>query len=127
ERWFPKPEQLQNAAGMHRFVWNLAWGSSGAQETEEVSEDDFLAPRGPHAIPGEYELRLTVDGKTLNQPLKLVMDPRVQPTPKDLQEQLRLGREIFDQTGPSRKALAEADAIRDQLLQAEEKLGTADS
>ena len=40
---------------------------------------------------------------------------------------MRLGREIFDQTGPSRKALAEADAIRDQLLQAEEKLGTADS
>jgi len=127
ERWFPKPEQLENSPGMHRFVWNLAWGSSGMQETEAVSEDDYLAPRGPRAIPGQYEVRLTVDGKTSTQPLKIIMDPRVQANSKDLQEQLRLAREIFDQTRASRKALAEADAVRDQLAQAEQKIPSTDA
>ncbi len=127
ERWFPKPELLEKSAGMHRFVWNLAWGSSGAQETGEVSEDDYLAPRGPHALPGEYEVRLTVDGKTLTQPLKLIMDPRVQANPKDLQDQLRLALEIFQQTQSPRKALAEADAVRDQLAQIGLKLGSTNA
>jgi photosystem II stability/assembly factor-like uncharacterized protein len=126
ERWFPKPELLETSAGMHRFVWNLAWGSSGAQETSEVSEEDFLAPRGPKAIPGNYEVRLTVDDKTWTQPLKLVMDPRVQGSPRDFEEQLRLGREIYEQTRFSRKALAEADAVRAQLVEIEQKLAAND-
>lgn len=122
ERWFPKPELLETGTGMHRFVWNLAWGSSGAQETSEVSEEDFLAPRGPKAIPGNYEIRLTVDDESWAQPLKIVMDPRVQVSSQDLQEQLRLGREIYQQTRSSRKALAEADAVRAQLVEIDQKL-----
>jgi photosystem II stability/assembly factor-like uncharacterized protein len=124
ERWFPKPEQLETNAGMHRFVWNLAWGSSGAQETSEVSEDDYLAPRGPRVIPGNYEVRLTIDDKSWTQPLRVIMDPRVQASPRDLQEQLRLGREIYEQTRPSRKAMAEADAVRAQLTELEQKIGS---
>ena len=29
ERWFSKPEVLEKTAGVHRFVWNLTWRSSG--------------------------------------------------------------------------------------------------
>ena len=127
ERWFPKPEQLEKTPGLHRFVWNLAWGSSGAQETTEVSEDDYLAPRGPRAVPGSYDVRLTVDGKTWTEPLKVVMDPRVQASAHDLQEQLRVGLEIFEQTRLSRKARAEADAVEGQLNGVQEKLAAGDA
>ncbi len=65
ERWIPKPVVLENTAGAHRFVWDLRWGSSGSNpETEE--EEGFMAPRGPRAIPGTYQLKLTVDGASLN-------------------------------------------------------------
>ena len=45
ERWLPKPLVLENTAGMHRFLWDLRWSSSGTDESEE--DEGFGAPRGP--------------------------------------------------------------------------------
>ena len=50
ERWFSKPESLEKTAGMHRFVWNLAWRSSGGPGADEESEDRNSS--GPKAVPG---------------------------------------------------------------------------
>jgi hypothetical protein len=47
-------------------------------------------PSGPQALPGSYQVRLTVDGKTYTQPFKLTMDPRVKTTPQDLEKQFSL-------------------------------------
>src|SRR5208282_2835325 len=67
ERWFPKPEVLEKSAGLHRFVWNLAWASSGGPTSDE--DADYHVPRGPKAVPGSYQVRLTVDGKAQSQTL----------------------------------------------------------
>ena len=115
ERWFPKPEALEKTAGMHRFIWNLAWGSSGSDGGPPQDEDDFFAPRGPRAIPGNYEVRLTVDGKTWTQSLTVAMDPRSAATPEELANQLDLGRKIFVGTIRSRQALAEMQSVQKQL------------
>jgi hypothetical protein len=115
ERWFPKPEALEKTAGMHRFIWNLAWGSSGSDGGPPQDEDDFFAPHGPRAVPGNYEVRLTVDGKTWTQPLKVAMDPRSAATPEELAKQLDLGRQIFVGTIRSRQALAEMQSVQKQL------------
>ncbi|MGB9254625.1 MAG: hypothetical protein WCC25_07305, partial [Candidatus Korobacteraceae bacterium] len=110
ERWIPKPVVLENTAGAHRFVWDLRWGSSGSNpETEE--EEGFTAPRGPRAIPGTYQLKLTADGATLTQPLKVEMDPRSQITSAELNEQLRVALQIFAEVRASRKALTEIAAV----------------
>jgi photosystem II stability/assembly factor-like uncharacterized protein len=114
ERWFPKPEALEKSPGMHRFVWNLAWGSSGGEHAPE-DEDDFFAPRGPRAVPGDYSLRLTVDGNVMSQPLKVAMDPRSRVTSQELDKQLELGRQIFSGTVPSRQGLAEIESVQQQL------------
>jgi hypothetical protein len=47
-------------------------------------------PAGAEALPGAYQVRLTVDGKTYTQFFKLTMDPRVKTTPEDLQKQFSL-------------------------------------
>ena len=65
ERWFPKPEVLEKTAGMHRFVWNLTWSSSGGPTPDE--DTDYHNPSGPKAVPGIYQVRLTVDGNAQNQ------------------------------------------------------------
>ena len=39
------------------------------------------------ALPGKYQVKLTVDGKVLTAPLELKLDPRVKASPADLEKQ----------------------------------------
>jgi len=123
ERWFPKPEILETTPGMHRFVWNLAWGNPNGKAADQSIDDEYRPPRGPRAVPGTYEVRLTVDGKSFSQPLKIVMDPRSPATPHDLEQQLELGRQIFAEAISSRETLAEIRSVQKQLSDLEQKLG----
>jgi hypothetical protein len=121
ERWFAKPEVLERTAGMHRFVWNLTWGSSGGPTEDEDAE--YHRPSGPKAVPGTYQVRLTVDGTTQNQPLTMIMDPRSPATPQILAQQLQLGQRIFTEAIESRRALAEMGSVQKQLGDIQKKLG----
>src|ERR1035437_6614581 len=106
---------------MHRFVWNLTWGSSGGPSADEEAE--YRNPSGPKAVPGIYQVRLTVDGKTQTQSLKVIMDPRSPATPKVLTQQLELGQRIFGETIEARRALAEISSVQKQLADIQQKLG----
>ena len=87
----------------------------------------IVLPRGPRAVPGTYQVRLTVDDKVLTQPLKIVMDPRSPATPRDLEQQLQLGRQIFAEAVRGRQGLAQIRAVQKQLNELEPKLdGHAD-
>jgi photosystem II stability/assembly factor-like uncharacterized protein len=121
ERWFPKPEALQTTPGMHRFVWNLTWSSSGGPGVDEESES--RNPSGPKVVPGTYTVKLTVDGKLQTQPLTVVMDPRSPATPKTLQQQLQIGQQMFAETLEARRALAEIASLQKQFTDLEPKLG----
>jgi photosystem II stability/assembly factor-like uncharacterized protein len=114
DRWFLKPEVLEKTAGMHRLVWDLRWTSSGGP-TSVDDEFYYHVPGGPKAAPGLYELRLTVDGKTQTQNLKLVMDPRSEATPEVLAQQLQLGRQIFADTMELRRTLSQIASVQKQL------------
>jgi photosystem II stability/assembly factor-like uncharacterized protein len=125
ERWFPKPEVLETNPGMHRFVWDLTWGSSGGPGADEESE--YRNPRGPKVVPGVYTIILTVDGKPQTQPLEVVMDPRSPATPEILSQQLQLGQQIFAEAMEARRALAEIESLRKQLADLQQKIGDKDS
>jgi hypothetical protein len=75
------------------------------------------APRGPRVVPGTYQLKLTVDGNTLTQSLKLTMDPRAQVTTAELNDQLRVGLDIFNQLRDARKAQAEIGAVKKHVAE----------
>jgi hypothetical protein len=120
ERWFTKPEILEKTRGMHRFVWNLTWGSSGGPTPDE--DADYHSPSGPKAVPGIYQVRLTVDGKTQSQPLTVVMDPRSPATPEVLAQQLQLGQQIYAEATEPRRALAEIGSIQKQLADVQTKV-----
>src|ERR1700687_4974780 len=122
ERWLPKPEALEKTVGMHRFVWNLAWGSSGGPIADE--ETEFRNPSGPKVVPGTYDVRLTVDGQSQSQSLEVLMDPRSPATSKILAQQFQLGQQIFDATLQARRVLAEIRSVQKQLTGAQEKAST---
>jgi photosystem II stability/assembly factor-like uncharacterized protein len=119
ERWLAKPQPLDKSAGMHRFVWNLAWG---AETPESGDEEEYFAPHGPRVAPGDYEVRLTVDGASSTQPLHVTMDPRSTATSQDLALQVKLGRQIFAEALESRKTLSAIRAVQKQLSDLQPKL-----
>ncbi len=119
ERWFPKPQVLETTSGLHRFVWDLTWKSSGGPDADE--EADYRNPRGPKVVPGTYEVRLTVDGKAQTQPLEVKMDPRSAATPEILARQFELSRKIFVEAREARRAMAEMASVQKQLADAQEK------
>jgi photosystem II stability/assembly factor-like uncharacterized protein len=121
DRWFPKPEVLATTPGMHRFAWNVTWGSSGGPSADE--DADIRNPSGPKVIPGMYQVRLTVGGKAQNQPLQVIMDPRSSATPEVLARQLELGQGIFGETMDARRALAEMSSVEKQFADIRLKLG----
>jgi hypothetical protein len=121
ERWFPKPEVIEKSPGMHRFVWNLAWASAGGPSADDEAE--YRNPSGPKAVPGIYQVRLTVDGKMQSQPLEVIMDPRSEATRDSLEQQFQLGQKIFAEVQEARRVLAEISVVQKQLADMQKKLG----
>jgi hypothetical protein len=115
ERWFPTPPMLQLKPGMHRFVWDLACCEKGPPPRDSGEQEEHVAPRAPRIPPGTYQVRLTVDGKTLTRPLKVVMDPRSKATEEELERQYAVGREMFTELLDVRCALADIHSVQTQL------------
>jgi photosystem II stability/assembly factor-like uncharacterized protein len=93
--WFKPENLLSPAAGMHRFLWDVRYSAPpvaqpGYSMFTAAGRDVPHEPSGPQALPGSYQVRLTVDGKIYTQPFKLTMDPRVKTTPQDLEKQFAL-------------------------------------
>ena len=115
ERWFPTPQHLEKTPGMHRFIWDLYWGSSGSPAADGDSGEDDAAPHGPRVAPGMYQAKLTVDGQTFTQPITVVMDPRSPATPAILQAQQELGLRVYMDTLRGRRAMAEIQSVQKEL------------
>ena len=98
--WFRPPQVPSAAAGMHRFVWDLRYTPPEALHHEypmtAIYHDTPREPRGPIALPGEYAVKLTVDGKSFTQPLTVRMDPRVKTPPAGLKRQFDLAMTVVE-------------------------------
>ena len=68
-------------------------------------------------------MKLTVDGTVFTQPLTVIMDPRSAATSSELEQQGKLGREMFAETIRSRQVLAEIRRVQKRLAAVREKLG----
>ena len=121
ERWFPKPEFLELTPGMHRFIWDLAWSKTSLASEESGDDEEYGASRSPRVIPGSYEVRFTVDGKSFTQPLKVIMDPRSVVTAAELEQQEKLGRQMFAETMHGRQVLAEIHSVQKRLTAVDEQ------
>src|SRR5262249_50395667 len=69
------PEQgLPMEAGLNRFVWDMRY-----EGATRVPRSPLWAGNtdGPVALPGNYQVRLTVNGKQYTAPLEIVRDPRL--------------------------------------------------
>ena len=85
-----KPEkQLKPEAGLNRFVWDLRYDEARRVPGYYLWDYNSGA-RGPVAVPGKYQVRLTVGPQSLTAPFELKLDPRVKVSQADLEAQLKL-------------------------------------
>lgn len=75
--WRPAPPVLPKSAGMHRWVWDLRPTPTGERRRPGGGAGGFEERSQLNlASPGMYTVRLTVDGKSYTQPLRVKLDPR---------------------------------------------------
>ena len=117
--WIRPPQVLGTDVGGHRFVWDLHYQPLRQAQTvypiSAVPYNTAPIPTSPWVLPGEYTVRLTVDGKVSTQPLRVVMDPRVKTPAEGLAEQFRLSKQMYDGTVRAYAALDGLRSIREQI------------
>jgi len=96
--WIRPQQILASTAGMHRFVWDLHYPPPDALAHEypisAIYRNTPRYPIGPAVLPGQYSVKLTVEGKSYTQSLTVKMDPRVKTSPAGLMQQFNLAMKV---------------------------------
>jgi photosystem II stability/assembly factor-like uncharacterized protein len=114
-----KPEEIPSEAGINRFVWDLHY-----EGTPRIPNSPLWggSTDGPLALPGDYQVRLTVDGKAQSQPFKVVPDPRLQVTAEDMKKQFDLMQSILGKVTQVHDAVRQIRDIRAQMTALNKRL-----
>ncbi|MFL6583508.1 MAG: glycoside hydrolase [Chthoniobacterales bacterium] len=125
--WIRPPQPLSAARGLHRFLWDMHWPpvTDIAPEFPMSAVVHNTAPEatGPWAMPGNYSIVLTVEGKSYTQPLAVKMDLRVKASDADLREQFTLSKQLYDLRPQLEKIGRQFDDISEQLEKAKSHAG----
>jgi photosystem II stability/assembly factor-like uncharacterized protein len=110
-----KPEkQIKAEVGMNRFIWDIRY--EGASTVPDYYLYEYKeGARGPLALPGQYQVRFTVDGNTQTAPLELKLDPRVHAAQADLEKQFKLLIDIRDELSRVYDAVNQIQDVRAQM------------
>lgn len=116
--WIRPQQILSGAKGSHRFVWDLHY--TPLDETPDYPiaatyRNTAPSPTSPWVLPGNYMVSFTAKGKTISQPLQIVMDPRVRMTAEQLKRQYELSMECYEGKIQMAQALTEATAAQKQI------------
>jgi photosystem II stability/assembly factor-like uncharacterized protein len=130
-RWMPKPQQLNTAAGMHRFVWDLRYGDPREVTIDDPEGTGIETWIGPLVVPGTYAAQLTVNGRALTQIVQVKMDPRCTATHADLVTQFQWAKGAFEDLVATRIAMRtskdkDLETLRANLTSALEAIESAD-
>ena len=111
---------------MHRFTWDVHYqplpgggggrGGGGGLPISAVPFNTVPAPGTPWAPPGQYTVKLTVNGKTLSQPLTVIQDPRVKTPALVMQQVYTLSTAAYREAEAAFAAAEQAQGLRTQLV-----------
>jgi hypothetical protein len=109
--------------GMNRFAWDLRLNDPiqvpGAFYGGE-------GPRGPLAIPGDYQVKLTVAGKSQTAPLHLVIDPRMKGSEPQVEKNFAFAVQVNDRISQLHQAINEIRELKGQVKSLHQRLGESD-
>lgn len=98
--------------GLNRFIWDM-------RHADAVRFPGMILwsgeTRGPKIAPGNYQVKLTVDGKTFTQPFEVKADPRLSIPPADYAKQTEFGLKIRDKLTETHNAIIQIRDVRRQV------------
>jgi hypothetical protein len=99
-------------AGLNRFAWDLRY-------PDAVRFPGLIMwagqTQGPKAVPGTYQVKLTVDGKTETQTLVVKKDPRIETSNEEFAKQFDLLIQIRDKLSQMHRSILEIRDARKQI------------
>jgi len=130
--WLAPPQLLPKKPGLNRFVWDLRYPDPEqllytyygihVNYFEYTLADHAIPhntpwhePQGPMVLPGQYELRLTVNGKTYRRPITVKLDPRLHFSVEELGRQLDLARKIASGMDATYESYNQVEQLRSEL------------
>ena len=101
DTWLGDPQPLPATPGHHRVSWDLHLPPPQAlyhyYSIAAVPERETpVLPQGPLILPGDYSVRLVAGETTVEQPLKVVMDPRVNVTQEQLADLFAFQQQVTE-------------------------------
>jgi hypothetical protein len=97
--WIRPQQILSGEAGPHRFIWDLHYTPLNVPASYPISAIYKNTPpesTSPWVMPGNYTVRLKVNGQTFSQSLIIKMDPRIKTSAADLQKQHDLSMVCYE-------------------------------
>ncbi len=117
--WPQLPPTLSAGAGLHRWVWDLHYTAPDSLRHSypiaAVRHHTPRLPRGPGALPGQYQVRLTAGMQVLTAPLTVKMDPRVKTGAADWEQNFELQSRLATLMTRSAQTIRRARSLVEQI------------
>ncbi|HEY4282435.1 MAG TPA: hypothetical protein VGM62_05160, partial [Chthoniobacterales bacterium] len=107
-----RPKTIPAREGMNRFAWDLRYDEPIQIPGAFYSGD---GPKGPLALPGDYQVKFTVAGKSQTVPLRLEMDPRTKGSEPEVAKQFALAVQVNDRISQLHQAVNEIRELKTQI------------
>ena len=121
----PKELRIPSNAGWNRFVWDLRYPDASKVAPHDDNQQGFI--KGPHAVPGTYQVTLTVGDETLSESFEIVKEAGIEAGADDLQAQFDLLLTIRDKVSATHKLVNQMRDARAQLKGWRERLSGLES
>ncbi len=105
----PKPAM---EIGLNRFVWNQRYADATTFPGLIMWAGSVT---GPRAVPGNYQVKMTVGGQTMMETFALQKDPRTATTPEDFAKQFDFLLKVRDKLDETHKAIINIRDTRAQI------------
>ena len=127
--WIRPQQILSTNAGHHRFCWDMKYQPLNLPPSYPIGANYMnTAPEAtaPWVMPGNYVVRLTVDGQSMEKEISVRMDPRVKTSGADLQMQHDLSLACYEKRKASMELVNEIRRfrvmLRSQMTNAENRV-----
>ncbi len=104
--------RVATEAGLNRFVWDTRYADAARFPGLIMWAGSVT---GPRAVPGSYQVKLTVGGKTLIEAFELKKDPRLATTQEDFAKQFDLLWKIRNKLDETHNAILKIRDVRQQI------------
>jgi len=111
-----KEEKLSlKQPGMSKFNWNMRYPDADRFDGMIMWAASM---NGPRALPGNYKVRLTVNGKSSETDFEILKDPRSDATVADMKAQFDFVQEVIAKVSETHNAIKKIRTAREQINRA---------